>query len=148
MSTNARIDRDAPVTGQADVEIRAPAEKVWELLVEIAAWPSWHPEIVGVRYPEHLEPGASFGWQVGRRNLTSTITVIASPHHLAWETPVRGGTVRQAFLIEPHERECHVTVECSVDGLAARLLRRRVQRATDEAQRRWVAALRERAERR
>lgn len=141
------INEAAPVVSRAEGGVLAPADKVWDLLVEVAAWPSWHPGISGVQYPGRLAPGATFRWKAGSRHLESKILAVQRPQLVAWEGSGRGARSRQVFRITPRETDCHVVTEASLEGLGARLFRRRRQRALDDALRAWIEALRDRAER-
>jgi uncharacterized membrane protein len=56
LAASGSIQEDAPVKTYLQVEIDAPAAKVWTLLTDAGSWPKWQPAIesVTVTGPEHL----------------------------------------------------------------------------------------------
>ena len=73
------------------VEIEAPQELVWDVLVDYARYPEWNPYTVRVdttlsvgadvvlHLPDPANPGATF-------TTTEVMRVIEAPHHLQYDT--------------------------------------------------------------
>jgi len=57
LSAVGAIQQDAPVKATVTMQIAAPPAKVWDLLIDAPAWPSWCPQIESVKAPGELEMG-------------------------------------------------------------------------------------------
>ena len=77
MPTPTTIDRDAPVVAHHETEIAAPLDAVWQLHVEVNAWPSWQTDITDAHLAGAFEEGASFDWASYGFPVTSTIYNVA-----------------------------------------------------------------------
>jgi hypothetical protein len=70
-----------------EIEIDAPAETVWAVLTDLAAYPEWNPFIPSIDGP--LEPGARLRVRIvppgtGGMNLRPRLLTVAAPHELRW----------------------------------------------------------------
>ena len=90
MSEITGIDLDAPVIARHEIDIRAPLPVVWELLVDVAAWPSWNPDITSATMEETLAPGKSFRWETGGLALTSTVRAMTEHDAILWDGTTQG----------------------------------------------------------
>jgi hypothetical protein len=112
---------------RTEIEVHATAERVWRVLTDSAALPSWNPVITRIDGP--LEVGARTRVDVavrGRRlPLRVRLTVVRPDEALEWTGGVKGLFVaRHGFRIEPldngHVRFAHYEI---FDGFATRALR-------------------------
>ncbi|HYX76972.1 MAG TPA: SRPBCC family protein [Gaiellaceae bacterium] len=87
MNVPSDVDRAAPVVARHEIEIAAPLEKVWQLHVDVNAWPSWQSEITAAHLDGPLEPGASFDWTSYGFSVTSTVYDLVKQARVLW-----GGT--------------------------------------------------------
>jgi hypothetical protein len=74
-------------TLRAEIPIDAPAETVWAVLTDFAAYPEWNPFIRSIE--GSAEPGARLTFRIappGGREMTLRPTVLAArePHELRW----------------------------------------------------------------
>lgn len=114
------VNREAPVIGAADIDISAPPESVWRLLVDVERWPTWNPEIKAVRIEEPLTEGSRFRWKAGPGWITSTIRQLEPPHILGWTGTtfsIKAVHVYRLTLIDGGTR---VRTEESWEGFLAR----------------------------
>jgi hypothetical protein len=59
------IDRRAPVVLEKDVEIRAEAEAVWNVLIDVERWPTGNPEVSSAHLDGPLAEGSTFPREAG-----------------------------------------------------------------------------------
>lgn len=89
-----------------DTVIAASAERVWDALVDVSAWPEWNPTLLDAEGP--LEPGrwVRMGLQLGpfRMPMQQHVQEVEAPHRLAWRSRnLADGVmdVDRTFEIEP-----------------------------------------------
>jgi hypothetical protein len=87
MSVPTGIDGDAPVLSRHEIDIRAPLDTVWQLHIDVNAWPTWQPDITAAHLDGNFEPGASFAWTSSGFSVTSTIYDVTERSRTLW-----GGT--------------------------------------------------------
>ena len=142
------IDRDAPAAAEGSTRIAAPPETVWAVISDIAAWPTWNPEIRSVTFDGPLKPGSEFRWRSGPSSLVSRLEVVDPPREIAWTGRTMGIRAVHVFRFEEADGGTLARSEESWSGLLPSLLRsfsrRRIQRAIDHA----LGTLRSEAERR
>jgi hypothetical protein len=73
MAVPTDVDRSAPVLAHHEVEIQAPLETVWQLHIDVNAWPSWQEAITEAHIDGPFEPGNSFDWSSYGFGVTSQI---------------------------------------------------------------------------
>jgi uncharacterized protein YndB with AHSA1/START domain len=71
-----RIDSRAPVTAAYEVEIDAPVQRVWDLLADPMAWPSFAPEVHDVHLDGPVAVDTDFTWANGRSHMKSRFAVV------------------------------------------------------------------------
>ncbi len=79
-----RIDSAAAIQSRAEILIRAPAARVWSVLVDAAAWPLWMPGVTVVRLDSSVVTDATFSWKSGSSTIRSTFVVVDPPRELTW----------------------------------------------------------------
>jgi hypothetical protein len=60
MAVPPGIDRSAPVIALHEIDIEAALDAVWQLHVNVTAWPIWQTDITAAHIDGALEPGVSF----------------------------------------------------------------------------------------
>jgi uncharacterized protein YndB with AHSA1/START domain len=73
------VDREAPVIVEAEIEIAAPPEAVWEVLTDLARWPSWNPDVKSMSFEGAVAEGSDFRWKAGPGTITSTLRRVERP---------------------------------------------------------------------
>lgn len=78
----------SPLSVRSETDIHAPAQQVWDVLLDFAAYPAWNPSIRALRGEALL--GASLRLRIpllpGRRCLPvrATVTDVQPPFRLRW----------------------------------------------------------------
>lgn len=108
------------------IEIEAPAERVWELTVDVERWPELFPTMTSVvrvdRGPMAVGSAARIR-QPAQPERLWTVVVCEAPHRFVWVTEGFGFTMRALHTIEPlAERRCRNTLTLEIDGPLAGLL--------------------------
>lgn len=96
----------AAVTLRHEVAIAAPAERVWEALVDVGSWPQWNPTLRDADGPLEVGRWVRMDLQLGpvRIPVRQHVQLVDAPHRLAWRTRnVADGfmDVDRTFEIEP-----------------------------------------------
>lgn len=122
------VDRDAPVVAEAEAEIAADPETVWDVLTGFETWPSWNPDAAWVSFDGAVEEGAVFRWKAGRATITSTLRQVERPTFIGWTGKTIGIRAVHVWHLEPRGGGTHVKTEESWQGILVRILRGRMQK--------------------
>jgi hypothetical protein len=141
------IHQEAPVVGAAEIDIEAAPEVVWQALTDFARWPDWNSDVKSISAPAAVAVGSEFRWRAGPGTITSTIRRVEQPGLIAWTGKTLGISAIHYWWLEPRDGTTFVRTAESYDGLVARLFRRRLQRALDEALANGLRSLKAEAER-
>lgn len=87
---NGRIDEDAPVTAAYEVTVRAPRERVWQLLASPLGWERFSPGIRDVHLDGPVAAGTAFAWANGRARMKSRFAVVDPGRELTWTGTAMG----------------------------------------------------------
>jgi hypothetical protein len=151
MTTQARpgdatIADGAPVVSSVELEIEAPVDAVWDVLVAIDAWPEWNPDVKSASIEGPAAVGTSFRWKAGPSTIRSTIVSAERPRLIAWTGKTLGIRAIHVWRLEPRNGRTLVRTEESYEGLVSRILRRSLQKTLDKALADGVANLKAEAE--
>lgn len=145
LAASGAIQDDAPVKTQLQIEINAPLEKVWALLVDARSWPKWQPEIESVAITGPLAPGHRFSWKTGGTKIHSQVQLYEPEHRLGWTgTALTAKAVHVWELKEESPERTLVVMKESMDG--PRMAKIYPSEQLTEADRSWLAALKKAAE--
>jgi uncharacterized protein YndB with AHSA1/START domain len=143
---NARIDDEAPITTTYQVNIRAPRERVWELLASPLDWGSFAPAIHDVRLDGPVTADTSFTWTNGRARMKSRFAVVDPGRELTWTGASMGfNVVHRHLLADAPGGGTRVRCEESMAGPLLTLIYGEAKLRT--ALEKWLTALRSAAER-
>ncbi|AKU92464.1 SRPBCC family protein [Vulgatibacter incomptus] len=78
------IDHGAPVIADHEVTIAAPLPLVWQLHVDVEAWPTWQRDITEATLESAFAPGVSFHWLTYGMEITSTIYALEPARRIVW----------------------------------------------------------------
>ena len=95
-----RIDTRAPVTAAGEVEIDAPVQRVWELLADPMAWPSFAPEVHDVHLDAPAAVDTRFTWANGRSRIKSRFAVVDPGREITWTGVSSGFKAVHRHLLE------------------------------------------------
>jgi len=127
------------------MQISAPPQKVWALLIDAPSWPIWYPQIEHVETPTSLAIGTRFTWKSGGATIHSEVHLFEPQHRLSWT-----GTAFPAKAVHVWELESTpsggtiVTVDESMDGPLMKRLYPSDKLAKADTD--WLAALKRAAE--
>lgn len=113
---------------------------------DVAAWPSWQPEVDDVRVDGPLSVGTSFRWQTFGLDITSTVEEIDVPHRAVWSGPAGGIFAAHVWELMAREDGALVRTRESWDGDEVRAQAGTLQDALDESLRGWLENLKRAAE--
>ncbi len=131
------------------IDIEAPPEVVWNVLVDAGSWSEWYDGASRVELPDgatRLSDGMQFNWRTMGQKFTTTIAEFDPPHRMGWES--RKSTIRayHAWLIVPTETGSTVVTDEAQHGFLTVLQRifqpNKLHRLHDE----WLTGLKVRAE--
>jgi uncharacterized protein YndB with AHSA1/START domain len=142
------VNHGAPVVASDRIDINADPDTVWEVISAIDAWPSWNPAIKTASLNGPLAEGTTFRWKAGPGTITSTLRQVSPPQVLAWTGRTMGIKAVHVYQLEPREGGTVVHTAESWEGLAARLMRRSMQRQLENALGPGLERLKEESERR
>jgi uncharacterized protein YndB with AHSA1/START domain len=117
------VDANAPVIVEAEVEIAAPPEAVWEVLTDFARWPSWNPNVKSMSFEGEVAEGSVFRWKAGPGTITSTIRGVERPRLIGWTGRTLGMDAVHLYRLTPRDGSTRVQTEESFAGPVARLAR-------------------------
>jgi hypothetical protein len=142
------INRTAPVTAKAQMQIAADQQTVWDALTDFESWPVWKREVRSLSLRGPVAPGSTFEWKAGPGTIKSRLEEVDTPRRIAWTGSTFGIKAIDVFRLEARDGGTLVTEEESWDGLLARLFRSRLRRTLQSGIDHGVEALRAEAERR
>jgi short-subunit dehydrogenase/uncharacterized protein YndB with AHSA1/START domain len=92
-----------PIVVHNEAVIRAPAERVWDLLTDVARWPLWYRACKWVRVESTGRDGraAKFRWKAHPVELFTTVVASDRPHEFAFHADSRGLHAERTFTIRP-----------------------------------------------
>ncbi len=111
------IDETAPVIAHAQAEIAVSPARVWALLVDAHAWPSWQTDISTVSTGGPLAPGQRFTWSEGGTTVHSQVQLLEPDRRLGWTGTAYTAKAIHLWRLTP-EPNGHtlVAIEESMDG--------------------------------
>ncbi|MFC4057248.1 SRPBCC family protein [Planomonospora corallina] len=138
-AARGRIDPGAQLVSSSSLVVDAPPARVWEVMADLASWPSWASGIEILQLGE-VRPGAPFRWRLGGTTLRSRFAVVEAGHELTWSGVFLFFKAVDRHLLEPAAGgRTKVTVEESLAGPLLPLLYSRARlRANHE---RWLSDL-------
>jgi len=129
------VDRSAPAVADAEAEIAADPETVWEVLTDLEGWPTWNPDVSAVALEGGLREGATFRWKARRATITSAIGQVDRLRLIGWTGKTAGIDAIHVWRLESRNGGTLVRTEESWQGVLVRLLRgpmrKRLQKAVD-----------------
>lgn len=115
--------RISPLYALNDIDVKAPPEVVWKLLVEAENWSSYFPPENSIKISggaSELAPGTTYTRVTVGYPMTCTVQECEPFRRLAWSTTVDGdetnSTAYHGWVITPTTTGCHVLTEESQQG--------------------------------
>lgn len=132
-----------------ELEIAAPPEAVWAILVDALKWESWYEgakDVALQRGDTLLQAGAVFQWQTMGLKFRSTIKEYEPNRLLAWESVRKSIQGYHVWLLVPTATGCKVVTDESQNGWLTffeKLFQRNKLRKLHDI---WLLELKKRAE--
>lgn len=145
LAQSGKINERAPVIAHLEIEINAPPAKVWALLVDAPAWPTWEKQINAVNSDGPLAAGKKFLWKSGDTEIASQVQLFEPQTRLAWTGSAMSAKAIHVWQLQevPGDRT-RVLMKESMDGpLMSRLF---PQDKLNDAGMQWLVALKHAAE--
>lgn len=111
-----RIDTAAAIQSQAEIFVRAPVTRVWQILADARSWPAWMPGVKSVRLDSAVAPDATFSWQSGSFRIQSTFAVVEPEKELTWIGVSAGAKAIDRHALEAVDGGTRVFTEESMAG--------------------------------
>ena len=132
------------------VDIQAPPQKVWSLLIDCVAWPRWYKKCSDVsilKGDANLEAGSKFRFKTLRTYFEPDVITFDACRMLVWSAKGPAGTSgSHAWHIESTAAGCRVVTEEAQKGLLLLLVGGRVRRELLASHEDWVQSLKRLAE--
>jgi hypothetical protein len=141
-----RADRQAPLTAEAEIAIRAPLDIIWRVQTGIDDWSEWNPKVSRSRLEGPLAAGSVFKWTSGGTSIVSTLQEVEPMRRIAWAGKAMGARAHHIWSFEPRGDLVVVSTQESFDGWWPRLLPGLTRRMLDGLLRAWLQSLKQRAE--
>ncbi|CAM5649828.1 Putative multidrug resistance protein MdtD [Streptomyces avidinii] len=140
------IDETAPVIVRLSATIDAPLATVWALHTDVAAWPTWNPDVTRAELDGPLLPGNSFSWQTHGLDITSTVSELVPGERIAWGGPAEGITGIHVWSFEQSGGHVTVRTEESWSGAPVEAATDHLAKALHDSLESWLGNLKSRAE--
>src|SRR3712207_2047154 len=110
------IDATAPAVARREIDVAASPQIVWDVLSDVAAWPSWNPDVRSASLGGPLREGTKFRWKSGPGTITSTLQRVEPSQLIAWTGTTFGIKATHVYRLEPRRGTTLVRSEESWDG--------------------------------
>ncbi len=135
------INSDAPVKCSKAITINAPAEKVWSVITRINNWADWQTDISQPKLDGAIKPGATFNWKTGGAKIHSTLHTVEPFKNFGWTGKTFGMLAIHNWTLEERGGQTTVSVEESMEGLLARLLKKSFNKNLEAGMQNWLRLL-------
>jgi uncharacterized protein YndB with AHSA1/START domain len=137
----------ATASSQAQVEIAASPERVWQLLSNIDQWPNWNALVQRAVLRGPLQPGSVFKWKSKGLTVMSTLQQVTPNQRLTWTGQAFGTRAIHTWEIEQTDHGVLLRTAESFDGWLPQLMPKTMQRTLDQTLPSWLEAIKSEAER-
>ena len=140
------IDTSAPVITRDEILIAAPIETIWRIQTDVAAWPSWQPDVDGAEVDGPLDVGSVFRWQTAGLDITSKVEEVDAPNRIVWGGSAQGIVAVHVWTLESQADGVVVRTAESWTGQPVEAQAKSLQGALDGSLRNWSENLKRTAE--
>jgi uncharacterized protein YndB with AHSA1/START domain len=137
----------AAASSQAQIQIAATPERVWDLLANIDQWPKWNVLVQTAVLSGPLHPGSVFKWTSKGLTIISTLQEVAPNQRLTWTGKAFGTRAIHTWEIAGTDQGVVLRTTESFDGWLPRLMPKTMQRTLDETLPSWLKAIKSEVER-
>ncbi|MEZ4772442.1 MAG: SRPBCC family protein [Bacteroidia bacterium] len=111
-----KVNQQAPVFQEAQIQIQVSPEKVWSVLTNISNWTNWNPKITRSEMSEKPVVGAKFRWTVNGAKIKSVLHTVDIGKTFGWSGTTFGGSAIHNWHLESKNGGTQVRVEESMEG--------------------------------
>ncbi|MEQ9467879.1 MAG: SRPBCC family protein [Ekhidna sp.] len=144
LAQKGQINENASIRDSHSTVINADIEKVWSILIDMEAWPTWNSGVKKVTVESEVAEGTVFRWIQGRTKGVSQIQSLKKPNTLAWTSKAKMVKRIYVWSLEADDNQTIATISASFEG-AFVVLAENHQKVYDELLT-WLESLKEKAE--
>lgn len=118
------------------IEIEAPVDRVWELTLDVEAWPDHTPTMTSIERLDTSPLGVGSRVRIkqpGQRSRVWTVSAFEPGRVFAWTTRAMGTTMTGAHLLDPSKTGTSQTLSISLEGRFSRLVGALIRRPIGKA---------------
>ncbi|MDD2795476.1 SRPBCC domain-containing protein [Acidocella sp.] len=101
LAAQGKTDTSAPLQTTQQISINAPADKIWALLANPQAWPSWNSITPQTSAPSILQPGSLFSYNADGMSIHAAVREFIPSQALAWTGDVLNFHAIQTWTLTP-----------------------------------------------
>ncbi len=135
------INNNAPVKCSKTITINARSKRVWEVLTNINNWANWQTDISIPKLQGELKQGTTFVWKTGGVKINSTLHTVNPYKQFGWTGKTFGMFAIHNWALTENDGKTIVTVEESMEGFFAILLKKPFNKNLEKGMQRWLALL-------
>jgi hypothetical protein len=140
------INNDAPVKCRKSITIEANSEKVWAIMTHIDNWATWQTEISKPKLNGPLQANSTFIWKTGGAKINSTLHTVEPFKNFGWTGKTFGMFAIHNWTISEKNGQTTVSVEESMEGFLARLLKKSFNKNLEKGMQNWLDLLKKECE--
>ncbi|MBD2721598.1 SRPBCC family protein [Hymenobacter armeniacus] len=143
---NVLTNPSAPVQTRQRLVINAAPARVWAVLTHIDGWAAWQPDIKRPHLRGPLQVGTPFSWKSSGVGIRSELHTVAPAAEFGWTGHSLGTFAIHNWTLKAVPGGTEVTVDETMEGLLARLLKGPLTRGLAQGTQQWLARLKAEAE--
>lgn len=129
---NIQCDIHAPVKASRQLTIDAPVEKVWQVLTDIAEWPTWQKSVTQAKLHGTVKEGVRFNWKAGGLPFRSEVHTARHLSEFGWTGRTIGANAVHNWTFRPQNGKTLLIVEESLNGILPRIFRHGFQKTLEQ----------------
>lgn len=137
----------AAASSQAQVEIAASPQRVWDLLSNMDKWPKWNALVQRAELRGPLQRGSVLKWKSKGLTIISTLQEVTPNHRLIWTGKAFGTRAIHTWELEETDQGVVLRTAETFDGWLPKLMPKTMQRMLDETLPAWLETIKSEAER-
>jgi len=127
-----KVDKNAPVISYNQVEINAPLDVVWNILISIKDWTSWQKDLSETIIYGDIVEGTDFDWKANGLSFSSKIHTCVPKKYFGWTGKTFGAYAIHNWYFESDGNKTKVKVEECLRGILPKLLKNYFQTNLDK----------------
>lgn len=79
-----KIDQEAAIKASGEIDIDAPIDRVWDVLVDLPSWPRFDPNFSDVKIESTVSVGTKASFKISGFPIQGTFAVVQPNQELTW----------------------------------------------------------------